>query len=328
MDKSLPDAGQLENRGFANLVPDGYVRPEERTYMVVGLARSGTTMVAKVLDSFGLFMGEGADNSVGEDTVLAKAIESHDRTAVAGIVERYDAAHPIWGFKRPNVFTYLNADTVEFRNPHFIVVLRDIFAIANRNYISTFRHPIDDMRESLGLLDELVSFIERNRSAPMFFLSYERALIEPRDFVIELGSFCGVDLSPRMIRDALYTITPGGGEGYLQGSRVDSFFGRITAVSASSVSGHFRYHRTTETPPLELFVNADPVETSVAWSFVDLARPSGRDFSGDFGFTLSITDGTKLSVGDSVDVIADDQRRQRLKNCPYRVRRSDLEADL
>jgi len=320
MDKSVPDPSQLENRGFAALVDDGYSLPVQRTYIVLGLARGGTTMVAKVLDALGLYMGADSANVVGEDRVLADALESGDRETAQSIVDGYNAAHDVWGFKRPNVVSHLTALGVEFRNPHYVVVMRDIFSIANRNLISVFKDPITDMRDSLQHLEDLVTFVEANRAQPMFFLSYERVLGDPREFVIDFADFCGEELDVMGIRRVMHAINPGGGDDYLQQSRVDSFMGRITGATHNSIAGFFRYHGTADHPPLELFVNNEPVVADVQWDHIDLLRPNGRDFSGDHAFTLTVVDGPTLHDGDRISVVAADRRRQQLKNCPYKVR--------
>ncbi|NNC78533.1 MAG: hypothetical protein HKN94_00105 [Acidimicrobiales bacterium] len=320
MEKSVPDPSQLENRGFAALVDDGYTLPAQRTYIVLGLARGGTTMVAKVLEALGVFMGNDAGNVVGEDRALSDAIESGDQVAAQAIIDAYNADHDVWGFKRPNIVSHLTTLGVELRSPHFVIVMRDIFSIANRNLISVFKDPITDMRDSLHHLEDLVSFVEANQSQPMFFLSYERVLGDPREFVIDFADFCGEELDVMGIRKVMHAINPGGGDEYLQQSRVDSFMGRVTGASADSVNGFFRYHRGPEHPPLELFVNNEPVVADVQWDHIDLLRPNGRDFTGDHAFTLTITDGPTLHDGDRVSVVAADRRRQQLKNCPYKVR--------
>ena len=51
-----------------------------------------------------------------------------------------------------------------------------------------------------------------------------------------------------------------------------------------------------------------------------IERKSGRVFEGDHAFTLTLTEGRELVRGDKVIVVADDRRRQRLRNCPYRVK--------
>ena len=79
----MPDASNLSNDGFMTLLPDGYEPPEERTFIVIGLARGGTTMVARLLDAFGVHMGDEADNPVVEDRRIAAAIE--DGGATPGI---------------------------------------------------------------------------------------------------------------------------------------------------------------------------------------------------------------------------------------------------
>ena len=49
----------------------------EKTVVVLGVARGGTTMVASVLQSLGVFMGDKL-GPVLEDVTLSRAVESRD----------------------------------------------------------------------------------------------------------------------------------------------------------------------------------------------------------------------------------------------------------
>jgi hypothetical protein len=314
----IPDSKHLENSGFFVHRPDGYVLPDERTFVVLGLPRGGTTMVSKALSSMGVFMGAAADNAVGEDTTLADAIESGDKRSARKIIDGYNSAHATWGFKRPNIVNHLDAVGVEFRNPHYVVVMRDLLAIANRNRLSTFKDPFKDMRESIASLDTLVGFIETNTDDPMFLLSYERVLARPRPFAIAFSEFCGIDLDAKAVRSFLHAVTPD--ENYLESSRSDTFMGRVTGAGETTVSGYFRYNHSDDRPPLELFVNDEPVDSDVRWSFIELNRPNGKTYRGDHAFDLTLTDRRSFDHGDRIVVVAEGRRRQQLRNCPYRVK--------
>ncbi len=315
----MPDASNLSNEGFMALLPDGYEPPSEKTFIVVGLARGGTTMVARLLESFGVFMGDEADNPVVEDRRIAAAIEGGDSASVQAVVDDYDAAHGVWGFKRPNVFRSLDAGDLPFRNPHFVVVLRDALAIANRNQISMFKDPLVDMADSVELMADLVRFVEQQRGHPLFLLSFDKSLMNVRSLVGEMADFVGVELTQPMRRRALKSIEVDNAN-YLELSRADSFMGRITDVRERTVTGFFRYHHREDNPPLEVFIDDEPVNAEMRWFDTHIDRPNGKRFSGRYGFELTLEPGVQLRPGQQISVLVDDERRQELRNSPYRVK--------
>ena len=314
----MPDASNLSNDGFMTLLPDGYEPPEERTFIVIGLARGGTTMVARLLDAFGVHMGDEADNPVVEDRRIAAAIEDGGDAAVRAVVADYDANHAVWGFKRPNVFRSLDPQNLPFRNPHFVVVVRDPLAIANRNRISMFKDPLVDMADSVELMADLVRFVEAQRAHPMFLLSFDKSLMNVRSLVGDMADFVGVELTQPLRRKALKSIEVDNNN-YLELSRADSFMGRITDATDGTVTGFFRYHHHDANPPLEVYVDDEPVDADLRWFDTHIDRPNGKRFSGRYGFELQL-DGVRLQPGDQVSVLVDDERRQELRNSPYRVR--------
>ena len=314
----MPDASNLSNDGFMTLLPDGYEPPEERTFIVIGLARGGTTMVARLLDAFGVHMGDEADNPVVEDRRIAAAIEDGGDAAVRAVVADYDANHAVWGFKRPNVFRSLDPQILPFRNPHFVVVVRDPLAIANRNRISMFKDPLVDMADSVELMADLVRFVEAQRAHPMFLLSFDKSLMNVRSLVGDMAEFVGVELTQPLRRKALKSIEVDNNN-YLELSRADSFMGRITDATDGTVTGFFRYHHHDSNPPLEVYVDDEPVDADLRWFDTHIDRPNGKRFSGRYGFELQLN-GVRLQPGDQVSVLVDDERRQELRNSPYRVR--------
>ena len=314
----MPDASNLSNDGFMTLLPDGYEPPEERTFIVIGLARGGTTMVARLLDAFGVHMGDEADNPVVEDRRIAAAIEDGGDAAVRAVVADYDANHAVWGFKRPNVFRSLDPQNLPFRNPHFVVVVRDPLAIANRNRISMFKDPLVDMADSVELMADLVRFVEAQRAHPMFLLSFDKSLMNVRSLVGDMADFVGVELTQPLRRKALKSIEVDNNN-YLELSRADSFMGRITDATDGTVTGFFRYHHHDANPPLEVYVDDEPVDADLRWFDTHIDRPNGKRFSGRYGFELQLN-GVRLQPGDQVSVLVDDERRQELRNSPYRVR--------
>lgn len=183
---------QLQNSGI--VVLNERPAPTQTTLLIVGLPRSGTTMIAKALGKLGVFLGADLDQSISEDNRLANALEK-DRASMPDIIAAYDSSHDIWAFKRPTA--YQTIDPSLFRNPRFVIPFRDPVAIAKREELSmTF-----DFREQLARATrwsaDLADFALR-QDVPVMLVSYEKALASPKRFVASLANFIG--LSPTWLQ--------------------------------------------------------------------------------------------------------------------------------
>src|SRR5690242_11463490 len=149
----------LINYGFVRL--KDAPRQDTATIIVVGLPRSGTSMVASVLKTLGVFMGRVIDNVVFEDHEMADAIEPGKERRLADLIAARNAQHRIWGFKRPEAYKQLPRICVTCRNPRVIVTFRDILAISLRNNISMQLDPIQWLPRLAREYDALASTIKR-----------------------------------------------------------------------------------------------------------------------------------------------------------------------
>ncbi|MDQ3797346.1 MAG: hypothetical protein M3294_07255, partial [Pseudomonadota bacterium] len=66
----------LINLGFHELRPS--TGPVEKTVIVLGVARGGTSMVAGALSKLGVYMGDAITGVVFEDLTLSRAVERRD----------------------------------------------------------------------------------------------------------------------------------------------------------------------------------------------------------------------------------------------------------
>src|SRR6185437_14481624 len=130
MDDALVNRGCIVRPGSAN--PNAAA--EGRTYIVSGLARSGTTMAAEVLREAGLYLGTHLAELVCEDlellTILQEDLRGGPRRVRRAMLDRAiarrNAEHRDWGFKIPNIHGFLGyADLSRFRNPHLVLIFRD-----------------------------------------------------------------------------------------------------------------------------------------------------------------------------------------------------------
>ncbi len=124
---------KLINKGIYILTPSQDV--EEKTVIVLGIARSGTTVVAKILQSLGIYMGDKV-SAVMEDIELFTCLEQNNIEKAKEIIQNRNLQYKIWGWKRPEAFLYYNLWKELFRNPHIIIIFRDPLAVSLRNFLS------------------------------------------------------------------------------------------------------------------------------------------------------------------------------------------------
>jgi hypothetical protein len=127
--------------------PCGLLRPpkveEERTVIVLGMPRGGTSMVAGSLRLLGVPMGDRLEPSNQEDLDILDLVaslqplygedgkpitENFDR--LRALIAGRNEERPFWGWKDPNAHVYISELMPVLRNPHFVVVFRDHFAAA------------------------------------------------------------------------------------------------------------------------------------------------------------------------------------------------------
>jgi hypothetical protein len=295
----IVDLSALENDGLL-LINDAQPAPAERTLIVLGVARSGTTMVAGALHHLGIPMGMGErPNDVFEDVELAGAVEGDDPDRLQALIARRNDAHAVWGWKRPSAITRMERLQRQFRNPEYLVVFRDVFAIANRNRISVRADIVANMEDTLRRYAELLSFL-RTCTARALLISYEKAMLRPRTFVDALAAHVGVTQRP-LIRAARLFVRPNPPD-YLVSSRTWGGYGNLEALRADRVSGWAALRGEDKPARVHLWINGQFVATAVA----DLDRPDVRQRkvhpTGACGFSFELPAAARLQDGDTVRV--------------------------
>ncbi len=197
-----------------------------RQVVVPGMHRSGTSMVAGVLQRLGVFMGEhlqGADSSNAkghyEDlefqainkAILAAAggswrhppsheaimsVTKYDRQ-MADLVARRDAEHELWGWKDPRTMLTLRKWEPFLKAPLMIYVSRERFAVV----ASLMRRNGLGEREAHQLCQE---YEDRMPSCTAILASYECMVDNPEWAVFRLAQ----DLNLPYSEDAVAFIDP------------------------------------------------------------------------------------------------------------------------
>ena len=271
---------ELENHGVFALnceaISGEHTLP--RTLIVLGAPRGGTSAVAGALAAAGLYMGQGASEPVFESLALANAIEKGEDEKVRELISAFDAEHDVWAFKRPGFNNYVGRYHSFFRNPVYLVILRDPVATANRGYISgrlkanftrKLHHILSIHSRILGFLDD--------SGAPAVLISYEKLLHSPESTLRLVFAAAGLQVGHEALAAATAFVDPSPPE-YLEMSRASRVEGRWTEYSPRKIAGWVRYiNRSMGIPPKVVLYRGD-CELAVCSAELPL-----QDLTGDRG---------------------------------------------
>lgn len=305
MSNSTKDHVQsLVNTGFV-FGNEGRNGPSVACTVVLGGARSGTSLIAGAMHHLGVFMGEKASPPVFEDLRLSRALEDRKSDRIRATVREYAANHRQWGFKRPGAIDYFDRLEEALPARRYICIFRDIFATANRNRLSVGLDMIKGLDRALQDNESLVRCV-RSTSSSWMLCSYEKILQRPREFIDALIAYAHLDVGEDAQRRALKFIRPDPVD-YLDSSRNTRAVGKLERVSANQVAGWVKYVNRDTDPVVELFVNGNLVERQKAVSPRPDIKESGRHPTGRCGFEFRLKD--ELKSGDRVDVRVTDEIR-------------------
>lgn len=185
--------------------------PEQRTIVVLGVERGGTSMVAGVLRGMGINLGDRAGLN-HEDPKFISDDPSKLRTYIRSRNERHD----IWGFKMPKATMALRFLEPELRNPIFIVAYRNPLSIAD-SWMQRGAGQLVDVLERVDVYQNELNALYRRTNSPTLLVNYERALLEEETrecFVDELANFVGWELGTTQRARSIGMMTGDGG-GYV-----------------------------------------------------------------------------------------------------------------
>jgi hypothetical protein len=268
---------------FDDLVNKGFIlnRPSDepgRTFIVTGLHRSGTSLVASMLHQAGLFIGSEFNSAIYEDEEITRVLAAKRLDALQDIIERRNAANARWGFKCPMLCHTIGPQHLNlFDRPRVIFCFRDPVAIATRTSLSEYRQPMQTLRHTMTQQAELMRFLEE-AECPSLLLSYEKALAFPHDIIDAILDFCAI--APRApLRDRLLTLIEPNRPQYIATAR-RRYEGLIEGIRDGQLYGWCWLTQTDDPVTLDVLVDNRFVMRVVAGTFrqdlVDASIGSGR----------------------------------------------------
>lgn len=197
-----------------------------RCYCVLGVPRSGTSMVSGMLRLMGVNMGESLDLATNEDELFlthkgmrdifsdVSKKESYLKTIVPILSKNNEKK--LWGWKDPLSSYYIEDVYEKLINPIVIVVTRDPVATVQGEMrfrdSASIEYDEKHFLASIGYIAseyaKIASFVARYKPKVMF-ISYEKVFKDKELFISEFSSFCGIELTENMRNTILNYIEPG-----------------------------------------------------------------------------------------------------------------------
>lgn len=267
----------LTNKGVVLVNPS--LLEKEKTIVVVGVARGGTSIVAGSLKHLGLFMGNASD-PVFEDTRLSLAFEKQSKEKFEAVIADYNNKHELWAWKRPSSLNDLPRIAKKLRNPHFVFVFRDLLSVANRNKISMKHGVVGSLEAAFNDYKKIVRFIKKT-AHPALLISSEKAVKHKQAFIDSLIQFTGIEPTAEQVEQANEFVTPEP-SAYLKVSRIDRVTGWVDFKKLQTgllFGWAYQTHNKAQVN-LSVFVNGSLLKTisasELCVDFKDKIHPTGE----------------------------------------------------
>lgn len=214
-----------------------------RTVVVLGLARSGTSVITGILKVLGVDMGPSLeDNSnprgSNEDIDFAKlhktifdltgegrdywsppsreeirAVTAQIEPAARALIEKKSAGKRLWGWKHTRTILTYDLFLPHLPDPHFVLVFRNALGIARSAVEHTRRRPRPlNLSEALRLVHfyqgEMLRFSQSHPDLPAHCIAYEDVLLDPLSETNKLAGFLGTSVTDEMIRQIAELVIP------------------------------------------------------------------------------------------------------------------------
>ena len=217
---------------------------DQKTVVVLGQARSGTSVTTGVLETLGVDMGPPSwptdwnpkgnfeDESFGK---LHKAIlnsaeagrtyfdpPARERLLAQGdkfarqiedLLAEKSNGKPLWGWKHPDTIMMIDLYLPHLVNPHFVVVFRNPLGTAQSTVEHTRRFQDKvDLDRALKLVHyyhgEMLRFLDLHPELPKVFLAFEELVENPLREAQKLADFIGVELTEKKMRQVERLVIP------------------------------------------------------------------------------------------------------------------------
>ena len=176
----------------------------QKTVIVLGAPRGGTSMVAASLRKLGVVMGEKLGHQ-HEDASFRRDVPLENMIAT---VQQRNEKYDVWGWKMPNSIYYVEELLPHLRNPHFVAIFRNPFSISRSSSERDGRdYSIRLLQVAANHTKRIVDLMDRLQ-APMALAGFEAVMQNREAFVRELGQYLGIETNETLVSQVVAEAMP------------------------------------------------------------------------------------------------------------------------
>ena len=215
----------------------------QKSVVVLGLARSGTSVVTGILRTLGVNMGSSVPDKANpygsfEDRDFAElhkkifdlagkktywnppspetllALQEQCDSLIREVIAKKNLAGPLWGWKHPRTILTLDLFLPYLENPHLIAIFRNPLGIAKSSVEHTKNYVSDkvDFFQALRLVNfysvELCKVLERHRELPTITVAFEDVVSHPMAEAARLANFLQLELTEEKKKELESLVIP------------------------------------------------------------------------------------------------------------------------
>lgn len=179
------------------MIVNGPRHGNKLTVVVVGVQRGGTSMPAGVIRELGIPMGKNLGSNHEDPEFLSKKLWD-----LYPVISRRNNEYDVWGWKVPHTSEYIVKLYKKLRNPHIIMVFRNLVAISesqmkrsNTDFAKAFRFSKNRQAQIADIVEKI--------DCPLMLVDYDQAIRKPAKFVDELICFLGLEVEAELQKKAV-----------------------------------------------------------------------------------------------------------------------------
>ena len=202
------------------------IKKEIKTIVILGMHRSGTSMVAGVLDILGVNMGKELEeankwNPVGyfenkkfmainkeitdeEDGLiiniptLEKILLKKEKfiQKIKNIIKQEETN--FWGWKDPRTSLTIDLFLPFLKNPHFIVCFRNPLEVAKSLRKRDGFSILEGLRLTMEYNKRIINFLDKHKELKCLYLSYEQIINNKQKELNKITAFLGINLNKKL----------------------------------------------------------------------------------------------------------------------------------
>lgn len=165
-------------------------------------------MVAGVLRCLGIFMGHRFGEEAGGSNHEDLDFQQSGPPRLRKLIDGRNAELDVWGWKDPGAIFNIEEVCKDLRNPYFITVFRDPYAIALSEEKHNQRDIATGLRVAVGHLSKLAYFKVSYPQYKNMAVSYEKAIANKTKTVDDLIMYLGISVSSDQRQKAIDFIQP------------------------------------------------------------------------------------------------------------------------